>query len=615
MHFHRAPEGRADRPNHQPPPKSRRRRDRAACVRQAALCEPDLLHCEGHKSLPSFRSHGGSPAAFFQHCNSDVSAMSAACFQGRMALGRAHTFITYEPKATLQRQRQPLRQPAPTPQPVARCSPEAELPPERLQQFERRQAATASAAMLDGPERGLTASPSSVPESGTIFCFLPGWLLGTDHEGAGTPDGRDVSDPLHLSPPPLSDDPFVPATSVELPAWGCVGNAVAPAGARSFDDSSHDLPSDSLYQGSPSCHRGQSDSGSSPARNDGQRDLTADPHAVSSPDVPAASAEPGSFRGDWGDLTVANDLASGLIDSDELAWVHPPTPLPAGWAASNLSTHSSLRSTTPGAEVGQEGLEGTTTPTQSFQADRADGGKADGLLRANLRTVAPGTAFVALVIASPDSGSIRPLEHLQNVTPLQQQAAATVQDWTVEMLAPGTWLLTGFLHDASPSTRQDQVLTGTPQLEGSARSWRTARARPRKRPRRTIGRRSSPERAGDSCSDSDYDDTSDASADTAYAKPRKREKWTPLEDERLLAYRAEGMKWPWIHRQFPNHPPGSVTTHWYNLKDRKRRPQRVPNGIVSDDPGGALPRFALQGGGNGASFTRVSVCGYQDIVG
>ncbi len=351
---------------------------------------------------------------------------------------------------------------------------------------------------------------------------------------------------------------------------------MAPAAARS----SYDSPVDSPKSESASCYRRMPESASSLSPNDGQCDLKDYPHMVSSLDLAAPSTELGGFSDDLGGLTGANDLADGPADSDELAWIPTPNSAPADCAASHLSTPSSPRPTTPMDKVGQEAIEGPTTQAPSFQADRADRRKTGRLLRANLRTVAPGSAFVALVIASSDSDSIRPLEHLESVTPYQQQGGATVQDWTVEMLTAGTWLLTGFLHNGPPSTLQDHVPTATSQLEGAARSWKRASTPPRKRPRRTVGGHSSPERAGGSCSDSDYDDTSDVSADTIYAKSRKHEKWTPLEDARLLAYRAEGMSWPRIHQRFPNRSPGSVTTHWYNLQDRKRRAPRVTKGIV-----------------------------------
>ncbi len=399
----------------------------------------------------------------------------------------------------------------------------------------------------------------------------------TNHGGAGTLERRDVSNHPAPSLPRPSDDSLMHPTSLDLSAWECFGDAVTPAAARSFDDS----PDDSPNGESPSCHRGISDSASSPTPNDGQCDLKAYPHMVSSPDVAAAPIELGGFSGDLGGLIGADDLADGCADSNERAWMHPPTSSPAGGAASNLSPPSSPWPTTPPTnKVSQEVSDGPTTQAPGFQADRADTSKTGRLLRANLRTVAPGSAFVALVVASPDSGSIRPLEHLQNITPHQQPGGATVQDWTVEMLAAGTWLLTGFLFDVPPSTLQNHVPEDIPQLEGSARSRRTASTPLRKRPRRTVGWHSSPERAGGSCSDSDYDDASDVSADMIYARSRKHEKWTPLEDARLLAYRAEGVSWKRIHRRFPNRSPGSVTTHWYNLQDRKRQAQRATEGTV-----------------------------------
>ena len=394
----------------------------------------------------------------------------------------------------------------------------------------------------------------------------------TDHGGAGTSDQRDVANHLQPSPPRASEDLLVPPTSLDLSAWECFGDAVAPPAAlRSLDDS----PDNSPKSESPSCHRGVSDSATSLNPNVGQCGLEAYPHMASIPDLAAPSTELGGFSGDLGGLTGANDLADSPADSNELAWIPTPNSTPAGRAASNLSTQSSPQHTTPMDKVGQEAIEGPTTRAPSFRADRADTGKTGRLLRANLRWVAPGSAFVALVVASPDGGSIRPLEHLQNVTPHQQPGGATVQDWTMEMLAAGTWLLTGFLLDVPPSTLQDHVPTGTPQLEGSARSQGTASTPPRKRPRRTVDGHSSPERTGESCSDSDHDDASDIPADTIYAKSRKHEKWRPLEDARLLAYKAEGMSWSRIHPRFPNRSPGSVTTHWYNLQDRKRRSQRV----------------------------------------
>ena len=195
---------------------------------------------------------------------------------------------------------------------------------------------------------------------------------------------------------------------------------MAAVGAQSFDDSPGDLSDNgSPYQGSPSCPQAMSDSASSPAPHDGQRDLKAYPDVVSSLAVPAALTEPSSFLGDWDDLTSANDLAGGLADSDELAWIHPPTSNPAGCAVSNLSRQSSARPTVPDDEAGQQAIDGATTRALSFQADGADKSRAGRLLRANLRTVAAGTAFVVLVVASLDSGSIQPLEHLRNVIPHQ----------------------------------------------------------------------------------------------------------------------------------------------------------------------------------------------------
>ena len=508
----------------------------------------------------------------------DLLAMPAACFQGRVSLGRrAPTFIAYEPKATLQRQPQP--QPSTT-QPKAQSgsqsAPEVELSLEWLQQSERSRAATPSATMLGGLGHGFATTLPPECGPGTTPCLLSSWSARTDHHGAGTLDQRDVSIHLQPSSPRPSDDLLVPPASLDLSAWECFGDAVTPEAARSLDDP----PDNSPTRRSPSCHREVSDSASSFSPKDGQCDLRAYPHMVSSPDRAATSTNLGVFSGDSGCLTGANDLAVGRADSDELPWIHPSTSSPAGCVASSLSTPFSSRPTTPVNKVGQQALEGPTTRAPSFQEDGADRGKTGRLLRANLRTVAPGSAFVALVITSPDSGSIQPLEHLQNVTPHQQLGGASVQDWAVEMLAAGTWLLTGFLLDVPPSTLQDHVPTCTPQLEGSARSQGTASTPPRKRPRRTVDGHSSPERTGESCSDSDYDDASDIPAYTIYAKSRKHEKWRPLEDARLLAYRAEGMSWPRIHRCFPNRSPGSVTTHWYNLQDRKRRSQRITEGIV-----------------------------------
>ena len=74
-------------------------------------------------------------------------------------------------------------------------------------------------------------------------------------------------------------------------------------------------------------------------------------------------------------------------------------------------------------------------------------------------------------------------------------------------------------------------------------------------------RRSEPSSSGsESClSDSDSESGSD---DDGRSSTRKHRQWPDLDEQRLLAYKKEGMTWPWIFKKFRGRTPAAIRTRW-----------------------------------------------------
>ncbi|KAF1809136.1 hypothetical protein P152DRAFT_476703 [Eremomyces bilateralis CBS 781.70] len=129
---------------------------------------------------------------------------------------------------------------------------------------------------------------------------------------------------------------------------------------------------------------------------------------------------------------------------------------------------------------------------------------------------------------------------------------------TLKPLTAGQWLLTGFLHshyvNAGVTTRHE--FTPNPRRDTTAAT--------------TIPMANTPDSEDDSSvggSDSSVsdDDISDKKYIDQGVEGGTRRRWAPLEEQRLLAYKAEGKPWPWISRKFPDRTPGAVRVRWHML--------------------------------------------------
>ncbi|KAF1808819.1 hypothetical protein P152DRAFT_204751 [Eremomyces bilateralis CBS 781.70] len=136
---------------------------------------------------------------------------------------------------------------------------------------------------------------------------------------------------------------------------------------------------------------------------------------------------------------------------------------------------------------------------------------------------------------------------------------AKIHDMTLKPLTAGQWLLTGFLrsryinagvttrHEFTPNPRRDTTAATTIPMANPVDSEDDS----------SVGRSDS------SISD---DDVSNEKYIDQGMDGETRRRWAPLEEQRLLAYRADGKPWPWIFRKFPNRTPGAVRVRLHMLQ-------------------------------------------------
>ena len=49
---------------------------------------------------------------------------------------------------------------------------------------------------------------------------------------------------------------------------------------------------------------------------------------------------------------------------------------------------------------------------------------------------------------------------------------------------------------------------------------------------------------------------------------RKYSEWSPLDKQRLSAYKKEGKPWEWIFSKFPGRTAGAVRTRWSTMQPK-----------------------------------------------
>lgn len=198
----------------------------------------------------------------------------------------------------------------------------------------------------------------------------------------------------------------------------------------------------------------------------------------------------------------------------------------------------------------------TLSPTLSDHDDTGGSSRhaQHKLTDISLHLVSSNMAFLAATIQ--DGGSVPAISCSQMAT-LTKNAlghAGKIDGITAKQLAPGSWLLTGFLYSDCDASRLsaggsgicDNVQSDTcrPPLNGN-----TAEAE-------AVG-------SEDDEGSSDGGDGSsncDLGEDDECTSTRKRVPCSELEEQRLLAYKKENKPWDWIFGQFPNRTYGAVRT-------------------------------------------------------
>lgn len=51
---------------------------------------------------------------------------------------------------------------------------------------------------------------------------------------------------------------------------------------------------------------------------------------------------------------------------------------------------------------------------------------------------------------------------------------------------------------------------------------------------------------------------------------RSNQRWDPLDEERLLAWKKEGKSWKWVFDQFPTRTEGAIRVRWHLLQKKKQ---------------------------------------------
>lgn len=199
-----------------------------------------------------------------------------------------------------------------------------------------------------------------------------------------------------------------------------------------------------------------------------------------------------------------------------------------------------------------------------------------GFVRVSLRATAPGRMFFAAVVAHEEATPFRPWEYGDTISHRYSDGESAVQGLGADLLMHETWLLTGYLAARPALSQPDggEASTPPPPRRLRRRGRGSASVDRRERYRRRSGRGLNARDEGreeEHVSGDDADDGgSVGSAPRVSLTSKKRQIWTPLEDQLLLAYREEGKEWEWIRPRFPDHPPRSVTTHWYQLVKKRR---------------------------------------------
>lgn len=138
--------------------------------------------------------------------------------------------------------------------------------------------------------------------------------------------------------------------------------------------------------------------------------------------------------------------------------------------------------------------------------------------------------------------------------------AMNLEDVTIKLLTPDTWLLTSLVDCAS-----DVAGLEIDQSVSALSSLRLNRADVA--PARQHGRPS--DGIDDETSSDDYDingnENDGQSSDIVdeRSSSRKHSRWSEEDDKRLRIWKEESKPWGWICRQFSNRSPGAVQTRWH----------------------------------------------------
>ncbi|KAF1808000.1 hypothetical protein P152DRAFT_259197 [Eremomyces bilateralis CBS 781.70] len=200
-------------------------------------------------------------------------------------------------------------------------------------------------------------------------------------------------------------------------------------------------------------------------------------------------------------------------------------------------------------------------------ARRNDGDNRDGddsgpvtVARFNVTDISlrptPGDTFLAATVKA--DGDIGVISYSKLLTLIENiLGVPKIQDITLKPLAAGQWLLTGFIrnHYLNAGVTTQHEVTSNPRRDTTEATVPMANTSD----------------SEDDCSVGRSDSTvsDDEAGDEKYIDQGidggTRRRWEPLEEQRLLAYKAEGKPWPWIFRKFPDRTPGAVRVRWHML--------------------------------------------------
>jgi hypothetical protein len=151
-----------------------------------------------------------------------------------------------------------------------------------------------------------------------------------------------------------------------------------------------------------------------------------------------------------------------------------------------------------------------------------------------------------------------------------------IDDFTIKPIEQHSFLLTGFGRHTSSQPSSDRGTVST--AEGGHIHRSTTRTRPqdgRAVDAGALASRSKPSSSDDDggLSDSDPGSSSDdnrcsSKDEQGRSSTSKHSRWSPIDEQRLLAYKKEDKPWSWIFKKFPGRTPPAVRTRWNMLRTR-----------------------------------------------